>query len=89
MMLIHDIDTIRYRIDSMYRQMKMLNKFQYNLEISTILQVSNWFVSPNSHSINHLLNLLHLLLVDQNNGGSNALKVLAKYYSVSEIIKFY
>ncbi|KNC26413.1 hypothetical protein FF38_03341 [Lucilia cuprina] len=85
MLLFHKIEFARHRIDSMYRQMLCFLKYQYDLEIVSILEMTKWFVSPNSNSVSNILNLLHLTLVDGKNPYMSGLNVLERYYQVSSL----
>ncbi|XP_046801826.1 uncharacterized protein LOC111680146 isoform X2 [Lucilia cuprina] len=84
MLLFHKIEFARHRIDSMYRQMLSFLKYQYDLEIVSILEMTKWFVSPNSNSVSNILNLLHLTLVDGKNPYMSGLNVLERYYQASK-----
>lgn len=85
--LFHQIETIRHHIDSMYRRMRIFLRHRQSLEPSTILHITDWFVSPGSHSVDHLLNQLHLAVAGRINGYRSGLKLLVNYYAVSILYK--
>lgn len=82
-MLFVRIEQIRLRIDSMYNHMVLLEQHLEQLEISTLLHMAKWFVNPNSESIGHLLNMLHMLLMGNGRDRTSGLEIIGKYYQVS------
>ncbi|XP_023032660.1 uncharacterized protein LOC6644823 isoform X1 [Drosophila willistoni] len=75
-------DTIN-RISSRYEQMKSYEPHQDKLEMATLIQFAEWTVSPNAHSVQHLMDRLHLTLLggeDKINTSSNLLYQLASNY---------
>ncbi|KRF98860.1 uncharacterized protein Dwil_GK26765 [Drosophila willistoni] len=81
-------DTIN-RISSRYEQMKSYEPHQDKLEMATLIQFAEWTVSPNAHSVQHLMDRLHLTLLggeDKINTSSNLLYQLASNYEVNMYI---
>ncbi|XP_073828461.1 uncharacterized protein [Musca autumnalis] len=87
LMLFMRIEHIKHRIDSMYRHMKRFERNLQTLESASLLYMAQWFVDPNTESVEHLLNLLHLELFgrhDDYRKSPSGLELLAKYYGVSK-----
>ncbi|KAH8396025.1 hypothetical protein KR222_001909 [Zaprionus bogoriensis] len=88
----NDITDTMNRISSRYQQMQNYETHKDKLEMSTLIGFAEWTVSPNEHSVHHLMDRLHLTLLGGNgsNGsnGSNAssgslLSQLAANYETS------
>ncbi|XP_075157358.1 uncharacterized protein LOC142230603 [Haematobia irritans] len=89
-MLLHRIERIQHKVNSMYRHMKLLESDMDKLETSTLIYMAKWFVNPNSESVGHLLNILHMELRGRNDGNSytkesNGLHTIVRFYDVSRI----
>lgn len=80
-------DTIN-RISSRYQQMQNYEAHKDKLEMSTLITFAEWTVSPNAHSVHHLMDRLHLTLLgseDRANATSNNL--LAQLATAYEVIQ--
>lgn len=70
------------------------------LEMSTLITFAEWTVSPNAHSVHHLMDRLHLILLGNGNGNgreekhlnssssNHLLRQLADNYQVIHKCKF-
>ncbi|XP_017092961.2 uncharacterized protein orion isoform X1 [Drosophila bipectinata] len=85
-------DTIN-RISSRYQQMQKYEAYKDKLEMSTLITFAEWTVSPNAHSVHHLMDRLHIILFGNEDRGnsssgssssSNLLSQLATAYEVSK-----
>ncbi|EDV34390.2 uncharacterized protein Dana_GF20993, isoform B [Drosophila ananassae] len=82
-------DTIN-RISSRYQQMQKYEAYKDKLEMSTLITFAEWTVSPNAHSVHHLMDRLHIILfgtedrANSSSGSSNLLSQLATAYEVSK-----
>lgn len=80
-------DTIN-RISSRYQQMQKYEAYKDKLEMSTLITFAEWTVSPNAHSVHHLMDRLHIILfgtedrANSSSGSSNLLSQLAIAYEV-------
>ncbi|XP_060662544.1 uncharacterized protein LOC132795698 isoform X1 [Drosophila nasuta] len=70
----NDISDTMNRISSRYQQMKSYEAFKDQLEMSTLIQFAEWTVTPNAHSVHHLMDRLHLTLLGNVNGIGNEQK---------------
>ncbi|KAH8343078.1 hypothetical protein KR059_004741 [Drosophila kikkawai] len=79
-------DTIN-RISSRYQQMQNYEAHKDKLEMTTLITFAEWTVSPNAHSVHHLMDRLHITLLgseDRANATSNNLLAqLVTAYEVS------
>ncbi|KAH8281295.1 hypothetical protein KR018_008287 [Drosophila ironensis] len=81
------LDTIN-RISSRYQQMQKYEAYKDKLEMSTLITFAEWTVSPNAHSVHHLMDRLHLIMFGNddktyNSSNSNLLSQLVAAYEVS------
>ncbi|KAH8269843.1 hypothetical protein KR026_009197, partial [Drosophila bipectinata] len=85
-------DTIN-RISSRYQQMQKYEAYKDKLEMSTLITFAEWTVSPNAHSVHHLMDRLHIILFGNedransssgSSSSSNLLSQLATAYEVSK-----
>ncbi|SPP78271.1 uncharacterized protein LOC117581120 isoform X1 [Drosophila guanche] len=58
----NDIGDTVNRISSRYQQMQKYEAHKDKLEMSTLVTFAEWTVSPNAHSVHHLMDRLHLTL---------------------------
>lgn len=81
----NDIQDTINRISSRFQQMQKYEAHQDKLEASTLVAFAEWTVSPNAHSVHHLMERLHLILLgpeEKENTTMNVLSLLAKTYEV-------
>lgn len=64
----NDIQDTMNRISSRYQQMQNYEAHKDKLEMSTLISFAEWTVSPNAHSVHHLMDRLHLILLGNGNG---------------------
>lgn len=71
----NDIQDTMNRISSRYQQMQNYEAHKDKLEMSTLITFAEWTVSPNAHSVHHLMDRLHITLLGNGNakggGGGN------------------
>ncbi|XP_017056016.1 uncharacterized protein LOC108097935 isoform X1 [Drosophila ficusphila] len=84
----NDISDTINRISSRYQQMQKYEAYKDKLEMSTLITFAEWTVSPNAHSVHHLMDRLHITLLGNEDRSSNAtssnlLQQLATAYEVS------
>ncbi|XP_014085939.2 uncharacterized protein orion isoform X1 [Bactrocera oleae] len=82
----NDIQDTINRISSRFQQMQKYEAYQDKLEASTLVAFAEWTVSPNAHSVHHLMDRLHLILLgpeEKENTTTNVLSLLAKTYEES------
>ncbi|XP_030567504.1 uncharacterized protein LOC115767384 isoform X1 [Drosophila novamexicana] len=85
----NEISDTMNRISSRYQQMQSYEAHKDKLEMSTLITFAEWTVSPNAHSVHHLMDRLHLTLLGNgndeklNSSSSNLLTQLASNYEVS------
>ncbi|KAH8420530.1 hypothetical protein KR009_011112 [Drosophila setifemur] len=65
----NDISDTINRISSRYQQMQNYEAYKDKLEMSTLITFAEWTVSPNAHSVHHLMDRLHITLFG--NGGED------------------
>lgn len=65
----NDIQDTMNRISSRYQQMQNYEAHKDKLEMSTLITFAEWTVSPNAHSVHHLMDRLHITLLGNGNGG--------------------
>uniref|UniRef100_A0A0K8V3H6 Uncharacterized protein n=1 Tax=Bactrocera latifrons TaxID=174628 RepID=A0A0K8V3H6_BACLA len=81
----NDIQDTINRISSRFQQMQKYEAHQDKLEASTLVAFAEWTVSPNAHSVHHLMDRLHLILFgpeEKENTTTNVLSLLAKTYEI-------
>lgn len=71
----NDIQDTMNRISSRYQQMQNYEAHKDKLEMSTLITFAEWTVSPNAHSVHHLMDRLHLILLGNGNGNSREEKL--------------
>ncbi|XP_017481311.1 PREDICTED: uncharacterized protein LOC108370494 isoform X1 [Rhagoletis zephyria] len=82
----NDIHDTMNRISSRFQQMQKYEEYQDKLEASTLITFAEWTVSPNAHSVHHLMDRLHLILLgpeEKENTTANMLSMLAISYEES------
>ncbi|XP_017113092.1 uncharacterized protein LOC108136442 isoform X1 [Drosophila elegans] len=84
----NDISDTINRISSRYQQMQKYEAYKDKLEMSTLITFAEWTVTPNAHSVHHLMDRLHLTLLGSedrtsNVTSSNLLQQLTTAYEVS------
>lgn len=85
----NDITDTMNRISSRYQQMQSYEAHKDKLEMSTLVTFAEWTVSPNAHSVHHLMDRLHLTLLGNrnesnlNSSSGNLLSQLAYNYEVT------
>ncbi|XP_036317793.1 uncharacterized protein LOC118732782 isoform X2 [Rhagoletis pomonella] len=81
----NDIHDTMNRISSRFQQMQKYEEYQDKLEASTLITFAEWAVSPNAHSVHHLMDRLHLILLgpeEKENTTANMLSMLAISYEL-------
>lgn len=83
----NDISDTINRISSRYQQMQKYEAYKDKLEMSTLITFAEWTVSPNAHSVHHLMDRLHITLLgnedrSSNTTSTNLLQQLATAYEV-------
>ncbi|XP_033171915.1 uncharacterized protein LOC117148567 isoform X1 [Drosophila mauritiana] len=84
----NDISDTINRISSRYQQMQKYEAYKDKLEMSTLITFAEWTVSPNAHSVHHLMDRLNIILLgnedrSSNTTSTNLLQQLATAYEVS------
>ncbi|EDX02318.2 uncharacterized protein LOC6525374 isoform X1 [Drosophila yakuba] len=84
----NDISDTINRISSRYQQMQKYEAYKDKLEMSTLITFAEWTVTPNAHSVHHLMDRLHITLFgnedrSSNTTSTNLLQQLATAYEVS------
>ncbi|XP_016923096.2 uncharacterized protein orion isoform X1 [Drosophila suzukii] len=84
----NDISDTINRISSRYQQMQKYEAYKDKLEMSTLITFAEWTVSPNAHSVHHLMDRLHIILLGNEDRSTNAtstnlLQQLTTAYEVS------
>ncbi|XP_032580152.1 uncharacterized protein LOC6620262 isoform X1 [Drosophila sechellia] len=84
----NDISDTINRISSRYQQMQKYEAYKDKLEMSTLITFAEWTVSPNAHSVHHLMDRLNIILLgnedrSSNSTSTNLLQQLATAYEVS------
>ncbi|KAL7744960.1 hypothetical protein ACLKA6_007231 [Drosophila palustris] len=69
----NDITDTMNRISSRYQQMQSYEAHKDKLEMSTLVTFAEWTVTPNAHSVHHLMDRLHLTLLGNGNGNESKL----------------
>jgi len=68
----NDISDTINRISSRYQQMQKYEAYKDKLEMSTLITFAEWTVSPNAHSVHHLMDRLHIILLGNEDRSTNA-----------------
>ncbi|TDG40588.1 hypothetical protein AWZ03_012985 [Drosophila navojoa] len=85
----NEISDTMNRISSRYQQMQNYETHKDKLEMSTLITFAEWTVSPNAHSVHHLMDRLHLTLLGNgndeklNSSSGNLLTQLAASYEMN------
>ncbi|XP_017851839.1 uncharacterized protein LOC108606329 isoform X1 [Drosophila busckii] len=85
----NDIQDTMNRISSRYQQMQNYEAHKDKLEVSTLITFAEWTVSPNAHSVHHLMDRLNIMLLGNEekqlnfSSTNNLLSQLAHNYEVS------
>ncbi|XP_004527138.1 uncharacterized protein LOC101457975 isoform X1 [Ceratitis capitata] len=83
----NDIQDTMNRISSRFQQMQKYEAYKDKLEESTLIGFAEWTVSPNAHSVHHLMDRLNLMLYGpeekENISTTNFLHSLATTYEES------
>ena len=81
----NDISDIMNRITSRFQQMQKYEAHKDKLEMSTLITFAEWTVSPNTNSVHHMMDRMHLILLgqeDKENITTSMLDMLAQNYEV-------
>ncbi|KAH8317500.1 hypothetical protein KR074_007108, partial [Drosophila pseudoananassae] len=82
------VDTIN-RISSRYQQMQKYEAYKDKLEMSTLITFAEWTVSPNAHSVHHLMDRLHITLFGNEDRGNSSSGTSSSSNLLSQLVTAY